>query len=43
MQQARSMVLSHDAYHQLRQLLFYLTSFAVGSRLKTLDTGLGIL
>ncbi|MBO5729823.1 MAG: DNA repair protein RecO [Treponema sp.] len=43
MQQARSMVLSSEAYHQLRQLLFYLTSFAVGSRLKTLDTGLGIL
>ncbi len=43
MQQARSMVLSSEAYHQLRQLLFYLASFAVGSRLKTLDTGLGIL
>lgn len=43
MAQARRTVLSSGAYHQLRQLLFYLTNSAVGSRLKTLETGMGIL
>ena len=40
---ARRMQLSGEAYHQLRQLLFHLASWAAGSRLKTLETGLGIL
>ena len=40
---ARRMQLSGEAYHQLRQLLFHLASWAAGSRLRTLETGLGIL
>lgn len=40
---ARQIPLSSEAYHQLRQLLFYLTNSAVGSRLKTMETGMGIL
>ncbi len=40
---ARRLQLSGEAYHQLRQLLFHVTQSAVGSRLRTLESGLGIL
>ncbi len=40
---ARKTQLSPAAYHQLRQLLLHVTQSAAGGRLKTLETGLGIL
>ncbi len=40
---ARKTQLSAAAYHQLRQLLLHVTQSAAGGRLKTLETGLGIL